>query len=67
MKTTDLKTLQGMDLKEIDKKRDEILNSLSASRMQFRVGRLKNVSVMRNLRKDLAKVLTIRTIKSKSI
>lgn len=60
MKKKDLKTLRTKNDKEVEKtlgkKRDELMKTF----LKTKTGREKNTKAVRNLRKDIAQILTIR-------
>jgi ribosomal protein L29 len=63
MKRNDIKKLQETSVEELQTKHAALVREYALSRMHHRSGRLKNVSLLRNLRDDTARVLTILTQK----
>ncbi len=52
-----------MSVADLNKKFTELSANFAANRMQHRSGRLKNVTSLTSIRHDMARVLTILSIK----
>lgn len=65
MKRNDKKALQEMDILALQKRGEELRKEFAVSKMQFRVGKLKNVRLLSVLRHKLAVVETLLTQKEK--
>lgn len=63
MKRNDIKSLHTMSVADLNKKFTELSANFAANRMQHRSGRLKNVTSLTSIRHDMARVLTILSIK----
>lgn len=59
MKSRDIKALREMSVEDLNKKQAELAMEFRKSRMEHRVGRLKNVRILSTLRDDMARVLTL--------
>ncbi|BDC19336.1 50S ribosomal protein L29 [Acidianus sp. HS-5] len=55
----DPEELRKMDIKDLYKKLEEYNADLLKHRAESRMGTLKNTSAIRNVRKDIARILTI--------
>ncbi len=63
MKATELKEKSDQELVELERQlRDELFRM----RMKHYSGQLQDVAQMRNTRRDIARILTVRTQRSKS-
>lgn len=60
MKTSDIKELHQLDVKELDQKATDLREQIDKAQMENVAGKLKNVRLISTLSKDLARVLTIR-------
>lgn len=65
MKKNAIKTLRDLDIKGLQEKTASLQKEYAVSRMQFKVGRLKNIRSLSTLRYDLAVVKTIISEKEK--
>ncbi len=59
MKKQDFDGLKDLTVQELEQKRIEIARRLFEQRVQVRLGQVKNVRLLRNLRKDIAQVNTL--------
>lgn len=59
MKRNDIKALASLSLVELKQKGTELRLAFAKARMDHRVGKLKNVRILSNLRHDMARVATI--------
>ena len=64
MKRTEKKALQEKSIADLGKQLDSLTKQLSVARMQFAVGKLKNVKLMKALRLKIALIKTYSTQKS---
>ncbi|MQL54847.1 50S ribosomal protein L29 [Acidianus ambivalens] len=62
----DPEELRKMDIKDLYKKLEEYNAELLKYRAESRMGTLKNTSAIRNVRKDIARILTIISEKKRS-
>jgi large subunit ribosomal protein L29 len=53
------KDLRNMDIKELKEKLNQLQMDLLRYRVEARMGTLKNTAVIRNTRKDIARILTV--------
>ncbi|AWR97290.1 50S ribosomal protein L29 [Acidianus sulfidivorans JP7] len=60
------KDLRNMDLKELNAKLAELSEELLKRKAESRMGTIKNTSSIRNIKKDIARVLTVINEKKKS-
>lgn len=65
MKRSEKKTLQEKSIADLQKQLESLTKQLSVARMQFAVGKLKNIKLMWALRGKIAVIKT--TITSKSM
>ncbi len=63
--TMKTKEIREMEIEEIDKKIGELRMELMKLRLQSKIGTLKNTASIRNTRKDIARLLTIKAQKEK--
>ncbi len=61
----DKKALRDLDVQALQEKVNSLQKEYAVSKMQFRVGRLKNVKLLTTLHKNLAVVKTIISEKQK--
>lgn len=66
MKKDDIKKWREATLEEIERKIEELKKQYFDLRTQVKMGQLKNFSVLKNLRKDMAVLNTIKNGKIKS-
>lgn len=59
------KDLRNIDIKDLQTKLDELRSELLKRKAESRMGTLKNTSAIRNLRKDIARILTVLNEKKK--
>lgn len=59
MKTKELKNLKEKEVGELEKQVSELKKKVVLIYMNIRIGKEKNLKVVKNLRRDLAQVLTI--------
>ena len=59
MKKKDFGELKELTAKELVQKRDDIVRKLYEQRVQVRLGQLKNFSVIRKMKKDVAQINTV--------
>jgi ribosomal protein L29 len=59
MKSKDIKALSELSVEKLNAKKAELSAEFSKARMEHRVGRLKNVRILGQLRDDLARVMTV--------
>ena len=65
MKKNDIKALHQKTVAELEKMLNELNLSLAAKRLMKKAGRLENVSEIRTLSDDIARVKTVITEKNK--
>ena len=63
MKRNDITGLHEMDLTELQQKLETVTQELTKARMEARVGKLANYRLLRNLKKDIARIKTVQTQK----
>ncbi|ARM75932.1 50S ribosomal protein L29 [Acidianus manzaensis] len=61
------KDLRNMELKDLKEKLDELSEDLLKHKAESRMGTIKNTSAIRNVKKDIARVLTVMNEKKASI
>jgi len=59
MKKQDFDELKELSIQELEQKRMEVAKRLFDQRVQVRLGQMKNVRILRNLRKDIAQLNTL--------
>ncbi len=59
MKKQDFNELKDLTIQELEQKRLETAKHLFEQRTQVRLGQVKNVRILRNLRKDIAQINTL--------
>lgn len=59
MKKSDLQQLKGLDLNSLVKLVEEKKSALLKLRIDLTMGKLKNISQIRKLKKEIAQILTI--------
>lgn len=57
--TLDVKELRNMDIKELQKRLAELQTDLIKYKAQAKMGTLKNNASIRNVKKDIARILTV--------
>lgn len=67
MKRKDIKALSELSVEKLNEKQLELSREFSKARMELRVGRLKNVRILSNLRDDMARVLTVLNSKKNEV
>ncbi|BBG24395.1 50S ribosomal protein L29 [Sulfuracidifex tepidarius] len=63
--TLKAKEIEKMEIEEIDKKINELQMELLKLRLQSKIGTLKNTASIRNTKKDIARLLTIKIRKER--
>ena len=63
MKTNDIKALHTKSSTELQKDLEQMLLDLANMRLKAKAGKLENSSQLKSLRKDIARVKTIMTLK----
>lgn len=64
MKMKDLVELKNKDKKELERKIKEMEKSLVETRLELKLGKIKNVHEVNKKRKELAQALTILSLKA---
>ncbi|GEM_PF-880934 len=59
MKKNEFDELKDLTVQELEQKRADIARRLFDQRIQIRLGQIKNVRVLRNLRKDISQINTL--------
>lgn len=59
MKKQDFNELKELIVQDLEQKRMEIARRLFEQRVQVRLGQVKNVRILRNLRRDIAQINTL--------
>ncbi|MCX7704843.1 MAG: 50S ribosomal protein L29 [bacterium] len=59
MKKQEFEELKQLTIKELEQKRLELVKRLFEQRTQVKFGQIKNTRVLRNLRKDVARINTL--------
>ncbi len=67
MKRNDIKSLHELPVEKLKEKQAEISREFAKARMEHRVGRLKNVTILSVLRDDLARVMTVMRNKKQEV
>ncbi|HOJ31067.1 MAG TPA: 50S ribosomal protein L29 [bacterium] len=63
MKRQDFEELKSLTVQELEQKRTDIARQLFDQRIQVQLGQLKNTRILRNLRRDIARINTIIQLK----
>ncbi|MGB9642204.1 MAG: 50S ribosomal protein L29 [Candidatus Ratteibacteria bacterium] len=63
MKRQDFEELKSLTVQELEQKRMDIARQLFEQRIQIQLGQLKNTRILRNLRKDIARINTLIQLK----
>ncbi|MCM8758707.1 MAG: 50S ribosomal protein L29 [Candidatus Omnitrophica bacterium] len=59
MKKQEFQELKELTIKELENKRLELAKRLFEHRTQVKLGQMKNTAILRNLRKDIARINTL--------
>lgn len=59
MKRQEFEELKELSIKELEQKRSEIAKRLFEQRIQVKLGQMKNTSIIRTLRKEIAQINTL--------
>ena len=65
MKSNDKKALHTKSVKQLQQQLDELQGELAKSRLELHANKLEDVSKINRLRKDIARVKTVITVKQK--
>ncbi|HOK79378.1 MAG TPA: 50S ribosomal protein L29 [bacterium] len=63
MKRQDFEELKNLTVQELEQKRMDLAKQLFETRIQVQLGQLKNTRILRNLRKDIARINTLIQLK----
>ena len=67
MKRNDITALHKLTKEELNRKLSELQKEFAKVRMEHKVGRLKNIRILGNLRDDMARVATVATMKKEEV
>lgn len=63
MKTKEVKELTTKTKEELNKKLEELHSSLATNKLDLKLGRSNNSAVLKEIKRDIARVLTVLNLK----